>query len=329
MTADAALLELLARLSALEYRFTTVTPETHGMVNRRPGNERARTLRDVFGWNRSFAAEMLPPGLFDVMRAAGACRAEADGSWRATCRVASLGHLLFVHSAFPTLAADAVFFGPRQLPLCAGRAKAGRECPAAVDVGCGTGVGGIVLSHFAGLAAPVVLADINERALQLARVNAEAAGVAAEVVKSDVLREVDGAVDLIIANPPYLVDEAGRAYRDGGAAMGAALPARMVKEALERLERDGGGSLLMYTGVAQQAEHDPFWSLIREDLNAQRRTIQLRGAGPGHLRERARPARLRQDRTHRRGVAAGHVGRPFALIGAVGQPLLDERDRTL
>jgi hypothetical protein len=62
------------------------------------------------------------------------------------------------------------------------------------------------------------------------------------------------------------VDEAGRAYRDGGAAMGAALPARMVKEALERLDRDGGGSLLMYTGVALHAEHDPFWSLIRDDL---------------------------------------------------------------
>ncbi len=266
MTGDAALLELLSQLSALEYRFTTVTPETHGLVNRRPGNERARTLRDVFGWNRSFSAEILPPGLFELMRAAGACRAEADGSWRATCRVASLGHLLFVHSAFPTLAADAVFFGPDSYRFARAVRSLGTSARRAVDVGCGTGVGGVVLSHFAGLAAPVVLADINERALQLARVNAEAAGVAAEVVKSDVLREVDGAVDLIIANPPYLVDEAGRAYRDGGAAMGAALPARMVKEALERLDRDGGGSLLMYTGVAVHAEQDPFWSLIREDL---------------------------------------------------------------
>lgn len=266
MTGDAALLELLSRLSAHEYRFTTVTPETHGLVNRRPGNERARTLRDVFGWNRSFSAEILPPGLFEVMRAAGVCRAEADGSWRATCRVASLGHLLFVHSAFPTLAADAVFFGPDSYRFARAVRSLGTSARRAVDVGCGTGVGGVVLSHFAGLAAPVVLADINERALQLARVNAAAAGVAAEVVKSDVLREVDGAVDLIIANPPYLVDEAGRAYRDGGAAMGAALPARMVKEALERLDRDGGGSLLMYTGVAVHADRDPFWSLIREDL---------------------------------------------------------------
>jgi release factor glutamine methyltransferase len=266
MTTAAGLKELISQLAALEYRFTTVTPETHALLNRRPGNERARTLRDVFGWNRSFCPEILPISLFDAMRAADACRSESDGLWRATWRVASLGHQLFVHSAFPTLAADAVFFGPDSYRFARALRSLGATARRAVDVGCGSGVGGIVLSHFAGLAAPVVLADINERALAVARVNAEAAGVVAEVVKSDVLREVDGAVDLIIANPPYLADEAGRAYRDGGAATGAALPARMVKEALERLDRDGGGALLMYTGVALQAELDPFWTLIADDL---------------------------------------------------------------
>jgi SAM-dependent methyltransferase len=266
MTNAAALKELLTRLAALDYRFTTVTPDTHALVNQRPGNQRARTLRDVFGWNRSFVPEVLPAGLFDVMRAADACRTEADGSWRASWRVASLGHQLFLHSAFPTLAADAVFFGPDSYRFARAVRGLGATARRAVDVGCGSGVGGIVLSHFAGLSAPVVLADINQRALELASVNAEVAGVAAEVVESDVLRDVDGTVDLIIANPPYLPDEAGRAYRDGGAAMGAALPARMVKEALERLDRDGGGSLLMYTGVALQGERDPFWSLIEADL---------------------------------------------------------------
>jgi SAM-dependent methyltransferase len=266
MKAAAELKELVSRLATLEYRFTAVTPETHALVNGRPGNERARTLRDVFGWNRSFSPEVLPAGLFDLMRAADACQPEADGAWRATWRVASLGHQLFVHSAFPTLAADAVFFGPDSYRFARAVRSLGVSASRAVDVGCGSGVGGIVLSHFSGLAAPVVLADINQRALEVARLNAEVVGVAAEVVESDVLRQVEGAVDLIIANPPYLADEAGRAYRDGGAAMGAALPARMVKEALERLERDGGGSLLMYTGVALQADFDPFWSLIEEDI---------------------------------------------------------------
>lgn len=266
MTTQDSLRTLLARLSALQYRFITVTPETHALVNRRPGNERARTLRDVFGWNRSFTPDILPAGLFDVMRAAEACLAEPDGSWRATFRVASLGHQLFIHSAFPTLEPDAVFFGPDSYRFA--RAVQGLAVTAtrAVDVGCGSGVGGIVLSHCAGLAAPVVLADVNERALELARINADLAGVAAEVVKSDVLREVDGAIDLVIANPPYLADDAGRSYRDGGGASGAALSARMVREALVRLDRDGGGSLLMYTGVAMRPDGDPFWDLIGEDL---------------------------------------------------------------
>lgn len=266
MTTQESLRTLLEHLSALQYRFITVTPETHALVNARPGNERARSLRDVFGWNRSFSPDVLPAGLFDVMRAADACLIEADGSWRATLRVASLGHRLFLHSAFPTLEPDAVFFGPDSYRFARAVQSLALTATRAVDVGCGSGVGGIVLSHCAGLAAPVVLADINERALELARINAEVAGIAAEVVKSDVLREVDGAVDLVIANPPYLADDARRSYRDGGGASGAALSARMVKEALVRLDRDGGGSLLMYTGVAVRADGDPFWRLIQDDL---------------------------------------------------------------
>ncbi|MGZ8853315.1 MAG: SAM-dependent methyltransferase, partial [Thermoanaerobaculia bacterium] len=45
------------------YRFTTITPESHARVNRRAGNERARSLRDVFGWSRPFDASLLPPAM--------------------------------------------------------------------------------------------------------------------------------------------------------------------------------------------------------------------------------------------------------------------------
>ncbi len=266
MSTTDGLKAMLSRLAALQYRFTAVTPDTHALVNSRAGNDRARSLRDVFGWNRQFLPDILPDGLFDLMRAAEACRAEANGSWRATLRVASVGHHLFLYSAYPTLANDSVFFGPDSYRFARAVRQLGATATRAVDVGCGSGVGGIVLSHFGSLAKPVVLADINPRALELARVNADRAGVAAEIVHSDVLRGVDGAVDLIIANPPYLADAAGRAYRDGGSEGGAALSARMVKEALVRLDRDGGGSLLMYTGVAWQAEVDPFWSSIENDL---------------------------------------------------------------
>lgn len=257
---------VLSLLAERGYRFTTVTPETHALVNARPGNERARSLGDVFGWNRSFAADLLPRELFEATRAANACERQPDGSWRTTFRVASLGHRLFAHSSFPTTDADAVFFGPDSYRFARAIQQLAPTATRAVDVGCGTGVGGIVLSHLGGLASPVLLSDVNDRALELARVNADFADVAAEVVKRDVLRDIDGAVDLVIANPPYLVDAPGRAYRDGGAARGAALSARIVEESLTRLDRDGGGTLLMYTGVAFGPDGDPFWNLIEEPL---------------------------------------------------------------
>jgi methylase of polypeptide subunit release factors len=257
---------LLGRLSELGYRFTAVTPETHARLNARGGPQPARSLRDVFGWNRAFLPSILPPGLFELMQRAAACEPLADGSWRATLRVASVDHLLFAHSAFPTSAQDAVFFGPDSYRFVSAIRKLGAVAKRAVDVGSGSGVGGIVLSHYGSLSSPVVLADINDRALTLARVNAAAAGVAADVVNSDVLRQVDGAVDLVIANPPYLVDAGVRSYRHGGGHHGAELSARIVKEALQRLSRDGGGTLLLYTGVAMIDGSDPFFTLIENEL---------------------------------------------------------------
>lgn len=257
-----ALQALLSQLAALDYRFTPVTPETHARVNARPENRRARSLRDIFGWNRCFAPEQLPEGLFAALQAARACAPLPDGSWRAELRVASVGHLLFLHSSFPTLDADSVFFGPDSLRFARALRQLGLSATRAVDVGAGSGVGGVVLSHFSALSGPVVLADINPRALELARVNAAFNGVAAEVLSSDVLRDVDGAIDLVIANPPYLVDARERAYRHGGAAHGSALSARIVEESLQRLDRDGGGSLVLYTGVAMLDGRDPFFESI-------------------------------------------------------------------
>src|SRR5688572_4380835 len=95
---------LLAALSQLGYRFTAVTPDTHALVLARDGGEEARSLRDVFGWNREFSPEILPVGLWDLMQQASVCEQLPNGRWRATLRVASIEHLLFAHSPFPTIA---------------------------------------------------------------------------------------------------------------------------------------------------------------------------------------------------------------------------------
>ena len=85
-----------------------------------------------------------------------------------------------------------------------------------------------------------------------------------EVRRSDVLASVEGEFDLIVANPPYMKDEQGRTYRDGGGAHGEALSIRIAQEALTRLAP--GGTLLLYTGVAISAAHgrpiDPFFTAV-------------------------------------------------------------------
>ena len=253
-----ALVALGRWLAESGYRFTTVTPETHRRVNAR-APILAANPRDVFGWSRPFGRGTLPDAVVDLLRAAGALHVREDG-FASAVRFSTLGPHLFVHSAHPTVEADAVFFGPDTYRFCAAIRRAGVTAERVADIGCGSGAGGIV----AGLgAARLVLADVNDRALCHARVNLELAGAASEqvqVLHSDILAAVTGQFDLIVANPPYMKDEQGRAYRDGGGAHGAALSVRIVAESLGRLAP--GGTLLLYTGVACIGGDDPFWRVI-------------------------------------------------------------------
>ncbi|HEY6107095.1 MAG TPA: methyltransferase, partial [Anaeromyxobacteraceae bacterium] len=93
----------------------------------------------------------------------------------------------------------------------------------------------------------VQLLDVNDRALRFARANCELNGVACRVARSDLLAAAEGPLDLVVSNPPYLADELGRTYRDGGGALGTGLSRRIVEESLERLEP--GGRLLLYTAT--------------------------------------------------------------------------------
>jgi SAM-dependent methyltransferase len=206
----------------------------------------ARDLRDVFGWSLPFEEPLLPSRVRALLAESGALVREGE-RLRSGVRYSSLGDGLFVHSAYPTREADAVFFGPDTYRYCAlleSRVEGARRC---VDVGAGCGAGGIILAP---RCESVVLCDVNSRALRLAEVNAALAGVGSKIttVRSDVLAGVEGGFDLVVANPPYLADEMHRAYRDGGGALGADLSVRIAREALERLPR--GGGLVLYTASA-------------------------------------------------------------------------------
>jgi methylase of polypeptide subunit release factors len=244
LSADRALVDLGSRLRERGYRFVTPTPETHRRVNARPENAEARSLRDVFGWSRPFREGLLPPDLAALLDAAGAVEPLPGGALRSAVRFSSLGALLLAHSAHPTLAEDAVFLGPDTYRFAALLRREVSGARRAVDVGCGSGAGGLCLADRVDA---LVLSDVSPRALRFAAVNAALAGVAAEIVQSDVLAAVAGPFDLVVANPPYLVDERRRTYRDGGGPRGVALSARIAGEALARLAP--GGRLVLYTAT--------------------------------------------------------------------------------
>lgn len=247
MTAeDEALVALLGALKARDYRFVTPTNETHRRVSWRLFQGSRHTLRDIFGWSRPFRDGDVEPEILNLMRDAGIL-AQRGQRLSSALRAASVGDDLFLHSAYPPKARDAVFFGPDSYRFAEFiRAELG-HANRVVDIGAGAGVGGIVAARVCPRAA-IVLADINPQALRLARINAAAAVVSAEVMESDGLSKVTGPIDVAIANPPYLLGSRGRAYRDGGDLLGARLSLDWAKAAMARLPP--GGRLLLYTGSA-------------------------------------------------------------------------------
>jgi methylase of polypeptide subunit release factors len=209
-----------------------------------------------------------------LLEAAGAL--EVHGSeYRSRVRFSTLQGSLFVHSAYPTLEPEAVFFGPDTYRFCSLLERWAPSARRVVDIGCGTGAGGLALAF---RASEVVLADVNRIALDYAEVNAALAGVRATVLQSDVLGSVSGDFDLAIANPPYMVDAGGRAYRDGGGDHGEALSARIVREALLRLSRPG--TLIVYTGAAIRDGVDQFYAAIEADLRAPGLTVRYEELDP-------------------------------------------------
>lgn len=297
--ADEPLLALLRHLKASGYRFVTPTPATHARVIARPDRREARTPADMLGWSLPFRAGAIDPAIVQLLDSAGAVQwldsagavrwldsagaLAADGAWRrATVRVSTLHDQLFLHSAYPTDDPDAVFFGPdsyRFADLI--RAQLAARPPAigarVVDIGTGSGVGAIVAAR-ACPRARVTMTDINPRALRLAALNARSAGVTAEAIRCSGLDGVDGEIDVAMANPPYIVDPASRAYRDGGDMHGGRLSLEMTRAALDRLAP--GGRMILYTGSAIVAGHDALGTALAEDAAARGFAIAYRELDP-------------------------------------------------
>jgi len=126
-----------------------------------------------------------------------------------------------------------------------------------LEVGCGSGV---VSLHCAANGCIVTAGDINPKAVELTRRNAEKNGFSIDVLETDVYSNVSGKFDLILFNLPYLpVDEEGllaKAWSGGPDGLGP-LP-ELLKGAPEHL--NVGGSVMVV--VSSLMDTDTLWDLL-------------------------------------------------------------------
>jgi release factor glutamine methyltransferase len=161
-----------------------------------------------------------------------------------------------------------------------------------IDVGTGAGCIAAAIAD-ARRDVCVVALDVSEAAARVARDNARRLGLSVQVVVGDLLSGVGGAVDLVVANPPYLPardwptlprevrDWEPRIALDGGAD-GTALLRRIVADAPRVLAP--GGALIVETGgeshvdgIARAFEVSGFVdTAIAADLTGRRRFVRGR-----------------------------------------------------
>ncbi|MDX3908924.1 MAG: class I SAM-dependent methyltransferase [Sphingobium sp.] len=262
---DAALLALLDHLTTNGYDFVTPTPATQARVLERWKGRTGRSVRDVLGWSLPFVSGAVDTNIEELLWQAGVL-VEEEGRLRSRIRVSRLKRQLFIHSAYPTSAEDAVFFGPdsyRFSDLIEGELQRLPCAPGSriLDIGTGSGVGAIIASRLA-TDAEVFGTDINRHALSIARINARAAGVDLHLVEGSNLADVQGAFDLILANPPYIIDPSKRAYRDGGGMHGGEVAVDMARAALPRLSE--AGRFILYTGSAIAEGRDSLRAALQD-----------------------------------------------------------------
>ena len=262
-----AIVELGRYLRSQNYRFTTVTPLTHERILRRA--DREPSLTSIFGWNREFPISVFGPTA-EWLQTADALERTKSG-FKSRIRFSTIDDYLFAHSAYPTQSSDSVFFGPdtyRFIRLVREKLDGGqrRRPVTIIDVGCGSGAGGICAGRYVEQTRRVVLSDINLKALKFAQINAalnEFGDVT--IVNSDILANVDGTADIIISNPPYLVDRAKRSYRHGGGEYGVDIALKIVEQGLQHLAP--GGLLILYTGTPIIDGHDVFFDSMRRRID--------------------------------------------------------------
>lgn len=206
-------------------------------------------------------AEACGPELFAALRADGwlldagettGSDGAGDGTEdqvRAALTVTTFDGLL-IAADWGTLTRDEPLAGDHVLGLGgAGRTLAAITPRMPVELACDIGTGcGIQALLLAAHSARVIATDISTRALAIAELNAGLNGIESiEFRAGDMLTPIDEPVDLLVANPPFVITPQGETqtfeYRDGGQP-GDAIMAGLIAGIPERLRPDGSAVLL-------------------------------------------------------------------------------------
>lgn len=263
--AETALVAVGRYLQQVDYRFTVVSPDTHGLVNARHGSASADDLRGIFGWNRPFLPGLLPDQLLEALDRADALDTLGGGLLRSRVRFSTIGGQIILHSCFPTADPHAVSFGPdsyRFIQLLRRTLGGGGSL---LEIGCGTGAAALSISD---RFARVDMTDPHPLAVQYAQINAALADCHhVDILCTDEVEGLAGPYQAIVAQPRYQADASGPWFRDGKA-LGIHRALRIVDQALPLLAP--GGCFVLATAAPIIAGRD----LIAEELG---RLLSTRG----------------------------------------------------
>jgi len=131
------------------------------------------------------------------------------------------------------------------------------------------------------------------------------AGLPIETIRGSGLAGVTRPFDLVTLNPPYIIDEAGRTYRDGGGMHGGELSLDLTLEALESLA--DGGRLLLYTGSAIVKGEDALRDSLAGEAARRGLTLDYREIDPDVFGEELEKPQYRD--VERIALIAATIGR--------------------
>lgn len=304
----ARLLGVLKRLDTAGYDFVPPTPATQRRQMARTGKREAESLVDLLGWSLPAERDTIEEEVTSALLDAGVVIETYNGRLQPLLRVSRVEGTLFWHSPYPTRERDAVFLGPDSYRF--GRLIRAHmpDSPRTIlDYGAGAGVGGIVAARGAA-GALLTIADINPKALYLASVNAEHAGVAHQVVRANRPSEFAGTdFDMIVSHPPFMIDREQRTYRDGGDLYGARLSLEWLREGAALLAP--GGRLVMHTGSSVVAGGDVLKNALEEEPLGREMSLDYRELDPDIFRnELGKPEYAEVERIAAVGIVIDRSG---------------------